>query len=221
MALKRKTEKIPRPGRGEKDDAETLNPGSTSLNGTSGTAGERQLGSTMVEPARAPGGSAPSSMAVAGPFKGRLGDLLMEKGLITSAQLDQALAEQQEHGGKLGELLVNMGALDAQVLADALAAYFGLVVVNLRRDNVDPAVITMVPEEMARQQLAIPVRLEADGLYVAVAEPSDELRAMLASATKQKVNLMIEMCIRDRGRAEQGDGPRIRTGQTEHHVDGR
>jgi type IV pilus assembly protein PilB len=191
VALKRKTEKIPRPGRGEKDDAETLNPGSTSLNGTSGTAGERQLGSTMVEPARAPGGSAPSSMAVAGPFKGRLGDLLMEKGLITSAQLDQALAEQQEHGGKLGELLVNMGALDAQVLADALAAYFGLVVVNLRRDNVDPAVITMVPEEMARQQLAIPVRLEADGLYVAVAEPSDELRAMLASATKQKVNLMI------------------------------
>jgi type IV pilus assembly protein PilB len=192
VAFKRKTENIPRPGRGENDDAETLSPGSTLVTEASGASAERLNGSTIVEaPVRPGAGPTPSSALTSGPYKGRLGDLLLEKGLITSAQLDQALAEQQELGGKLGEILVNMGALDAQVLADALAAYFGLVVVNLRRDNVDPAVLTLVPEEMARQQLAIPVRLEADGLYVAVAEPSDELKNLLATASKQKVNMMI------------------------------
>jgi type IV pilus assembly protein PilB len=124
-------------------------------------------------------------------YKGRLGDLLLEKNLITGDQLEQALARQRETGGKLGELLVNMGALDAQVLAEALAGFFGLVVVNLRRDNVDPAVISLIPETMAREQLAIPVRSEEDGLYVAVAEPSDELRTLLSSTSKRNVSLMI------------------------------
>jgi type IV pilus assembly protein PilB len=124
-------------------------------------------------------------------YKGRLGDLLQEKNLITGEQLEQALAEQRETGGKLGELLVNMGALDAQTLAEALAGFFGLVVVNLRRDNVDPAVISLIPEAMAREQLAIPVRSEEDGLYVAVAEPSDELRSLLSSTSKRNVSLMI------------------------------
>jgi type IV pilus assembly protein PilB len=128
---------------------------------------------------------------VSGPYKGRLGDLLIEKGLITQEQLELVLAEQQENGGKLGELLVTMKMLDPHVLADALATYFGLVVVDLRRDNVDPAVIALVPESMAREQLAIPVRSEEDGLYVAVAEPSDELRALLAKTTNRPVHLMI------------------------------
>ena len=39
---------------------------------------------------------------------------------------------------------------------------------------------------MAREQLAIPVRSEADGLYIAVAEPSDELRALLAKTTNRR-----------------------------------
>jgi type IV pilus assembly protein PilB len=137
------------------------------------------------------GNATTSSKNVSGPYKGRLGDLLIEKGLITEEQLELVLAEQKENGGKLGELLVTMNMLDPHVLADALATYFGLVVVDLRRDNVDPAVIALVPESMAREQLAIPVRSEDDGLYVAVAEPSDELRALLAKTTGRQVHLMI------------------------------
>ena len=128
---------------------------------------------------------------MSGPYKGRLGDLLIEKGLITPEQLDLVLAEQKENGGKLGELLVSMNMLDPHALAAALATYFGLVVVDLRRENVDSEVIALVPESMAREQLAIPVRSEADGLYVAVAEPSDELRALLAKTTNRPVHLMI------------------------------
>lgn len=177
MAFKRKSEKTPRSDQGP------LEEGTGSGTGRSG-------GSVLV--ADAPAKAAPSPVRAAPTaYKGRFGDLLLEKNLITNDQLEKALAEQAESGGKLGEILVNLGVLDAQVLAEALAGLFGLVVVNLRRDNVDPAVIPLIPEAMAREQLAIPVRADEDGLFVAVAEPSDELRNLLAATSKRTVRLMI------------------------------
>jgi hypothetical protein len=106
---------------------------------------------------------------IATPFKGRLGDLLIEGNLINNEQLEAALARQAETGGKLGEVLVSMGALDARALADALAAVLGLEVLNLRRENVDPAALALLPEKVARTQLAIPVRFEGEYLQIAVA----------------------------------------------------
>ena len=192
VAFKRKTENSPRPGRGDKSDAGTSSV-STLVSDGHNVEPERRSDASGADGANSSGsGSATtSSKNVSGPYKGRLGDLLIEKGLITAEQLELVLAEQKETGGKLGELLVTMNMLDAHVLADALATYFGLVVVDLRRDNVDPAVIALVPEAMAREQLAIPVRFEGDGLYIAVAEPSDELRALLAKTTNRPVHLMI------------------------------
>jgi type IV pilus assembly protein PilB len=179
VAFKKKSDKEPRSGEGSSADA---------------SVAARDHGSILVVEAPPPSnGSAPAVATRTMPpaYKGRLGDLLLEKNLISNEQLETALAEQRETGGKLGEILVNAGALDPQALAEALAGFFGLVVVNLRRDNVDPAVISLIPESMARQQLAIPVRFEGDGLYVAVAEPSDELRNLLSSTSKRTVSLMI------------------------------
>jgi type IV pilus assembly protein PilB len=181
VAFKKKSEKAPRQGRGP--EGEDL---------VSGTTQVQESGSSNSSPASAVATSHNKLTTAAGtPYKGRLGDLLIERQLISETQLEQALTHQRESGGKLGELLVAQGALEAQVLANTLAEVFGLVVVNLRRDNVDPAVISLVPEVMAREQLAIPVRAEGDALYVAVAEPSDDLRSLLSKTTKHQVNLMI------------------------------
>ena len=159
-------------------------------------ASKRHKGEATPTPADASaspvGGRTVTASLMASPvYQGRLGDLLLEKDLVTQTQLEQALAGQAVTGGKLGEILVAMGVLAPQALADALASFFGLVVINLRRENVDPAVIALVPENVAREQLAVPVRLEDDGLYVAVAEPTDDLRALLARTTGHPVNLMI------------------------------
>ncbi|MCU1364243.1 MAG: type pilus assembly protein PilB [Acidimicrobiaceae bacterium] len=191
MAFKRKTEKSPWPGRGDESEAEATSV-STLVGEAHGEEHGRQTpDSTDGTNSREFVGATTSSMNVRGPYKGRLGDLLIEKGLVTPEQLDLVLAEQKENGGKLGEILVTMHLLDPHVLADALGTYFGLVVVDLRRENVDSAVIALVPEAMAREQLAIPVRSEDDGLYIAVAEPSDELRALLAKTTGRAVHMMI------------------------------
>src|ERR1039458_4426097 len=90
----------------------------------------------------------------------RLGEKLVSSNLITEAQLDQALEMQRDAGGRLGEVLVSLGALSEQSLANALAGFFGFEVANLRRDVVDPAVLTLVPEVVARETMSFPVRLE-------------------------------------------------------------
>ena len=128
---------------------------------------------------------------IATPFKGQLGDLLIDSELITDEQLQEALEKQIESGGKLGEVLVEMGALDARALADALAAVLGLEVLNLRRENVDPDALALVSEKVARSQLAIPVRFEGNFLQAAVAEPSEDVRAMLAKESGRQVQLML------------------------------
>ena len=95
----------------------------------------------------------------------RLGDQLVGSDLITEAQLQKALEMQRDSGGLLGEVLVSTGALSEQALAHALASFFGFDVANLRRDNVDPTMITYLSEDVARQYVAFPVRMDDDNLY--------------------------------------------------------
>jgi type IV pilus assembly protein PilB len=121
----------------------------------------------------------------------RLGEQLIGSSLITEAQLEQALEMQRDAGGRLGEVLVSLGALSEQALAHALAAFFGFEVANLRRDTFDPAALTLIPESVARETTSFPVRLDDNSLYIAVAEPSDDLRARLSKASGKTVQLVI------------------------------
>jgi type IV pilus assembly protein PilB len=123
--------------------------------------------------------------------KGRLGDQLIANGLITPDQLEEALTTQRDSGGRIGEVLVSLGALSERALAEALATFFGIDVMNLHRDNVDPGVLLFVAENVARENMAIPIRLDGDVLFVAVAEPSEELRASLTRSSGHTVRLLI------------------------------
>jgi type IV pilus assembly protein PilB len=121
----------------------------------------------------------------------RLGDQLIASNIITDAQLQQALTMQRDSGGLLGEVLVSIGALNEQDLARALAAFFGFDVANLRRDAVDPLVLNFLSEDTARKFTAFPVRMADDGLFIAVAEPSEEVRVALSQASGKQVKLLI------------------------------
>ncbi|HUZ40634.1 MAG TPA: GspE/PulE family protein, partial [Acidimicrobiales bacterium] len=121
----------------------------------------------------------------------RLGEQLRSSNLITEEQLEKALEMQRDSGGLLGEVLVSTGALSEQALAHALATFFGFDVANLRRDNVDAAMLNFLPEAVAREFVAFPVRMEDDNLFIAVAEPSEEMRNALAKASGKPVKLLI------------------------------
>ena len=124
--------------------------------------------------------------------KGLLGQVLVARGLVTDAQIEAALKLQQSSPGKrLGEVLVDMGALDDRGLVDALADFYGLPVTDLRRDTPFPEALALVPAEIARENLAIPVSLDDEGLHIAVAQPSDDLRFLLANTSGRSVRLSL------------------------------
>ena len=125
------------------------------------------------------------------PRRGMLGQVLISRGVVTEAQVASALEAQAGSGKRLGEVLVDIGALDERGLVDALADFFEMPVTDLRRDTPDRTALALVPEAIAREHLAIPVRLDDDGLHVAVAQPSDDLRLLLAGTSGQPVRLML------------------------------
>jgi type IV pilus assembly protein PilB len=111
------------------------------------------------------------------PVRGRLGQVLVSRGVVTETQVAAALKAQGDSGKRLGEVLVDIGALDERGLADALADFFGMPVTDLKRDTPEPSALALVPAEVARENLAIPLRVDDDALHVAVAQPSDDLRS--------------------------------------------
>ena len=136
-------------------------------------------------------GPAPTPDQVSASVKTRLGEQLIGSGLITTDQLAKALEMQTESGGRLGEVLISIGALDEQTLTHALAAFFSYEVANLRKEKIDPLVVTFIPEEVARKHLVMPFKISDDGLQVAVSEPNDDLRAILSQVSSQTVHLLI------------------------------
>ncbi len=106
----------------------------------------------------------------------RLGDALIEKGLITQEQLESALAEQKNKGTKLGETVVDMGLISEDDLVDVLCDKLGIEYVDLRRIKIDEAVVKLVKEDYMKKNCLIPIGydpLAPNILRVAMADPMD------------------------------------------------
>ncbi|MGC8666738.1 MAG: GspE/PulE family protein [Chthonomonadales bacterium] len=104
-----------------------------------------------------------------------LGSLLVEAGIITQAQLDQALAEQrrQNNTKRLGEILVSMRFLSEAELLNALSKQLGCRVVDLNAEPPDQQALQIVPSEFALRHQLLPLRQTDHMLTVAMADPLD------------------------------------------------
>ncbi|MDP1708284.1 MAG: ATPase, T2SS/T4P/T4SS family [Gammaproteobacteria bacterium] len=102
----------------------------------------------------------------------KLGEMLVNEKLVTQQQLDEALGGQQkDRKMPLGEILVNMGLVDRDTIKRALARKLGIPVVNLRKFNVDPNVIKLIPENILRKHKIMPLYRAGETLVVAVSDP--------------------------------------------------
>lgn len=110
--------------------------------------------------------------------KQRLGDVLVDAGVISAAQLVDALAHQQRSPGprkRLGKVLVELRLTDERALAVALASQLGLSYLDLSRMVPVPDVVRLLPQGVAeRSQILVVERTEA-GLVVTVADPTNVL----------------------------------------------
>ena len=103
----------------------------------------------------------------------RIGEILLERGLITQKQLEQALARQQTRGGLVGELLIELGFVTEEVVALALTAQYGFPYIQLENYEIDDGVTKLIPEHVARQYMLIPIDRIGNALTVAMADPSN------------------------------------------------
>jgi len=104
----------------------------------------------------------------------RIGDILIEQGLITPQQLKEAL-EIQKKGNKkpLGEILSEMGAIDREELYEVLQYVFETEYVDLSNYVIDPEVISLISKKTALQLKLIPISKNNDELIIAMANPLD------------------------------------------------
>lgn len=100
--------------------------------------------------------------------------MLVKDGLITEAQLKEAIYNQVIFGGKLGTNLLEMGVIDEETLARYLARQHRVKSIKLEDlSRIHPSVIKMLPRKLAEKYQAVPVRLEGKKLYVVMTNPSE------------------------------------------------
>ncbi|MBO7674904.1 MAG: type II/IV secretion system protein [Atopobiaceae bacterium] len=124
----------------------------------------------------------------------RLGDLLIDAGVITNEQLGQALANQKKTKRRLGDELVQSGIITERQVVDALTMQLGIDFIDLTTVDIDPSMTKLVPKTLAKRYSVVPVRTRGDELYLAMSDPlnfiaTEEVRA----ASRKRIVPMIAM----------------------------
>jgi hypothetical protein len=101
----------------------------------------------------------------------KLGQVLLDEGLVTETDLRRALESQDKDNKRLGEVLMDMGILSPKAMLSALAKQLNVKAVQLRHGLIDPAVARLLDREEAARLKALPLFKVGDTLTVAMAEP--------------------------------------------------
>ena len=103
----------------------------------------------------------------------RIGELLLERGVVSKEQLEKALVHQRSHGGLMGQVLINLGFVSEEAIALALTAQYGFPYLPLDNYEVDESVTSIIPEHVARQYCLLPIDRIGNALTLAMADPSN------------------------------------------------
>ena len=129
---------------------------------------------------------------MAGKIKKALGESLVDEGVITKEQLEAAKKEEKRSGQRLRTALVKMGLVAEEDLVTFLSAKLGIPKIELKNYLIDPKIIELIPEELARKYQLVPILKIGTRLTCAMIDPwnifaLDEIR--------MKTNLTIEPAV--------------------------
>jgi type IV pilus assembly protein PilB len=130
-------------------------------------------------------------MAQAKPKK-KFGDILVEGGLITATQLHQALAYANDRGIKLGMALQSLGFVNEVAVARTLAAQLHIPFVDLKKIVIDPEIVTIIPEMVARKNKVLALGRKPGEILVAFADPLNIFAIdEVANYTREKIVISV------------------------------
>lgn len=127
------------------------------------------------------------------------GELLVEAGIITPEQLEQALKEQQTRKGEpLCAILARLGIAPESKTLPVLARLWGMPYLSLKKQTIDPSLLKLIPARMASRYHVLPVAKQGQTLLVAMADPLntkalDELRMLAGSSVQPAVVSLQEL----------------------------
>ena len=101
----------------------------------------------------------------------KIGECLIQAGLITEDDLQLALAEHKRTGERVGVVLVRMNLATEKQIAKALAFQLGFPYINLAENPPDGTAVVLIPKEVATKRVCVAVRLEKNLLTVAMSDP--------------------------------------------------
>ena len=103
----------------------------------------------------------------------RIGDILLDRGLITDEQLHEVLQRQQSSGDRIGTCLLQLGLIDEETLAQTLSEQYKIPYVNLDQVEPDKDAVCLIPKKLSLQCQAIPLSRTGRSLLVAMLDPSN------------------------------------------------
>jgi type IV pilus assembly protein PilB len=138
----------------------------------------------------------------------RLGEILVDWGVMTAPGVQEALDHARKEHLRIGEAMVAQGLADEEDVTKALARQFDMEYIDLDKNTVVPAELALIPNDLIRKHLVLPLSRENGVLKVIITDPLDletidmlrfrlncELEPCLAS--KSKMRTFIEQFIRD------------------------
>jgi type IV pilus assembly protein PilB len=128
----------------------------------------------------------------------KLGDMLIEAGLIDDFQLQTALSHQRNWGGKLGSILIELQFIREEDLARVMAEKLHIPYVNLFDPEIPENIIRMIKADIAKKYHVVPVKKEAGALVLAMFDPldaqaADEIRFITGLTIKPALSIGSEI----------------------------
>jgi type IV pilus assembly protein PilB len=103
----------------------------------------------------------------------RLGDILVRHGWITEGQVQSALSAQGTERGLLGTILVRRGLITSEQLGQGLAEQYGVPYLEVVPESINPQVVRLLPEDLARHHKVVPVGVSGRALQLAMVAPDE------------------------------------------------
>ncbi|MBF0410261.1 MAG: Flp pilus assembly complex ATPase component TadA [Candidatus Riflebacteria bacterium] len=122
----------------------------------------------------------------------RIGDVLTDAGLLTHAQLQDALEYSRKHGLKMGEALIEMGLISESELLQCLSKQLGIAILPDKEITVDPSLVHEIPYPLAKKYNIIPLYIQNGKLVVVTSDPLNiAIVDELENRTKKPVSLIL------------------------------
>jgi len=103
----------------------------------------------------------------------KLGVLLVHGHLVTEEQLSAALSIQKKEGGRLGGILIRSGVIGEEQLLSFLSQQYGVAPVDVKNVQIDPTILKLIPVDLVKKYMVLPIKRTGTILHIAMADPSD------------------------------------------------